>query len=113
MFIAPTAVVAATESQDLHTTRTRAQSWRSKEIGIPDRELTDHALIDLSTTAVNLGESSFERTITAIQASRMGQYPVIPDIVSLGGRARVPGGCPRSTAWLYIRESDGYVHRIS
>ncbi|MGO1265001.1 MAG: AAA family ATPase, partial [Brevibacterium aurantiacum] len=110
MFIAPTAVVAATESQDLHTTRTRAQSWRSKEIGIPDRELTDHALIDLSTTAVNLGESSFERTITAIQASRMGQYPVIPDIVSAPEVVLEFLRASKIDGWLYIRESDGYVH---
>lgn len=110
MFIAPTAVVAATESQGLHTTRTRAQSWRSKEIGIPDRDLTDQALIDLSTTAVNLGESSFERTVTAIRASRSGNYPVVPDIISapeiLGEFLRAA----KIDGWLYVRESDGYVH---
>lgn len=110
MFIAPTAVVAATESQDLATTRSRAQSWRSKDIGIPDRDLTDQALIDLSTTAANLGDSSFERTITAIRASRMGDYPVIPDIISAAAIVIEFLRAKKIDGWLYVRESDGYAH---
>ncbi|GAA1855529.1 AAA family ATPase [Brevibacterium marinum] len=110
MFIAPTAVVAATESQALATTRARAQSWRSKEIGIPDRELTDQALSDLSATAVNLGEPSFERTITAIQASRTGETPIVPDIVSASEIILEFLRASRIDGWLYVRESDGYVH---
>ena len=110
MFTAPTAVVAVTESQDLHTTRARAQSWRSKEIGIPDRELTDQALSDLSTAATTLGEAAFERTITAIQASRTGEYPVIPDIVSASEILLEFLRAGKIDGWLYVRESDGYVH---
>lgn len=110
MFIAPTAVVAATESDDLRTTRARAQSWRSKEIGIPDQELTDQALTDLSATAVNLGDTSFERTITAIRASRTGDQPVIPDITSASEIMIEFLRAGKIDGWLYIRESDGYVH---
>ena len=110
MFTAPTAVVAATESQDLHTTRTRAQNWRSKEIGIPDRDLTDQALADLATTAANLGEDPFERTVAAIQSSRSGDYPVIPDITSASEVLREFLRAGRIDGWLYVRESDGYVH---
>lgn len=110
MFIAPTAVVAATESDALLTTRTRAQNWRSKDIGIPDRELTDAALEDLARRANILGEESFERTVAAVRSSRSGECPIIPDIASAAEVFREFLRAARIDGWLYLRESDGYVH---
>lgn len=110
MFIAPTAVVAVTASDDLLMTRTRAQNWRSKEIGIPDRDLTDAALADLARSAAALSETSFERTVDAVRSSRSGDCPVIPDITSATEIFRQFLRSERIDGWLYVRESDGCIH---
>ncbi|MFF8894849.1 ATP-binding protein [Brevibacterium casei] len=110
MFVAPTAVVAATGSTDLLSTRTRAQNWRSEEIGIPDRDLTDDALSDLAASAAELGDASFGRTVSAIRSSRSGSFPAIPDISSAPEIVREFLRSDRIDGWLYVRESDGFLH---
>ena len=84
MLVAPTTLVAATSSDDLAAARRQAQSWRSPEIGIADRDLTDAALDDLIATAQAASEDSFARAVTAIAAARAGRFPVIPHIEAAG-----------------------------
>ena len=47
MLVAPTTLVANTSSDDLARVRGQATSWRSPEIAITDRDLSDDALRDL------------------------------------------------------------------
>lgn len=110
MLVAPTTLVAATSSDDLAAARRQAQSWRSPEIGIADRDLTDAALDDLIATAQAASEDSFARAVTAIAAARAGRFPVIPHIDAAGEIFRSFLRHDRIDGWLYIRESDGYLH---
>jgi hypothetical protein len=110
MFVAPTAVVASTTSDDLIAAREQAKSWRSQEMGIPDRDLTDAALVDLLGAADAVGDSSFARVVTAVQAARSGEYPVIPHIDAAPEVFRSFLQRDLIDGWLYVRESDGYLH---
>ncbi|MFW0785369.1 ATP-binding protein [Gordonia sp. CPCC 206044] len=110
MLVAPTDLVAATSSDDLSPARKQAQSWRSPEIAIVDRDLTDTALVDLVSTAETIGDESFARAVTAIQSARAGSFAAIPHI---DAAAEILLGFLRSDlidGWLYVRESDGYLH---
>lgn len=110
MLVAPTELVAATSSEDLAAARRQAQSWRSPEIGIVDRDLTDAALADLVATAESSADDAFARAVTAIQAARAGQFPRIPHV---DAATEIFGSFLRQDlldGWLYVRESDGYLH---
>ena len=110
MLVAPTAVVAATSSPDLTAVRAQAGSWRSAEIGITDRDLTDAALADLVDTAGGAGEDSFARAVTAIISARAGSFPRIPHIDAATEIFRTFLRHDLIDGWLYVRESDGYLH---
>lgn len=110
MFIAPTTVIGATASDDLLPTRIRAQNWRSAEIGIPDRDLTDTALTDLAEAAASLDDTAFGRRVDAVLSSRRGRMPVIPDIASAAEIFRQFLSSARIDGWLYVREPDGFLH---
>ena len=110
MFVAPTGLVAATSSEALAVVRKQAQSWRSPEIGISDRYLTDAALTDLTSTAQAVGEDSFARAVTAIAAARSGSFPRIPHIDAGVEIFRSFLRQDLIDGWLYVRESDGYLH---
>lgn len=110
MFIAPTEVVLATISDDLHAARTQAKSWRSPEMGIADKHLTDAALNDLVNAGQAAGDASFARTVMAVQAARSGDFGAIPHIDSAVEIFREYLTEGLIDGWLYVREPDGYVH---
>ncbi|MEP9413338.1 AAA family ATPase [Gordonia sp. VNQ95] len=110
MLVAPTTVVAGTSSDDLAAVRTQARSWRSPEIGITDRDLTDAALADLVATASSAGAESFARAVTAIASARSGSFPAIPHIDAAVEIMREFLRHNLIDGWLYVRESDGYLH---
>lgn len=110
MLVAPTPLVAATSSDDLAASRTQASSWRSAEIGIADRDLTDAALADLVDTATRMGDDSFARAVTAIVSARAGDFPTIPHIDAATEILRIFLAHNLIDGWLYVRESDGYLH---
>ncbi|NDZ96357.1 ATP-binding protein [Streptomyces sp. SID6673] len=110
MLVAPTALVAATSSEDLAAARKQAQSWRSPEIGIADRDLTDTALTDLVATAESTADSSFARAVSAIRSARAGEFPAIPHVDAAAEIFRSFLRDDLIDGWLYVRESDGYVH---
>ncbi|GAA3723981.1 AAA family ATPase [Gordonia hankookensis] len=110
MLVAPTALVAATSSEDLAAARKQAQSWRSPEIGIADRDLTDTALTDLVATAESTADSSFARAVSAIRSARAGEFPAIPHVDAAAEIFRSFLRDDLIDGWLYVRESDGYLH---
>ncbi|MFW0795755.1 ATP-binding protein [Gordonia sp. CPCC 205515] len=110
MLVAPTELVAATSSDDLAAARRQAQSWRSPEIAIVDRDLTDAALADLVATADATADESFARAVTAIQSARAGQFPTIPHVDAATEIFRSFLRQDLIDGWLYVRESDGYLH---
>lgn len=110
MLVAPTTLVAATSSADLAAVRKQAQSWRSPEIVISERDLTDSALADLIATAQVTQQESFGRAVTAISSARAGDFPVIPHIDAAVEIFRSFLTAQRIDGWLYVRESDGYLH---
>ncbi|MYR06543.1 AAA family ATPase [Gordonia sp. SID5947] len=110
MLVAPTSLVAATSSEDLDAARRQAQSWRSPEIGIADRDLTDAALADLVNTAEATADDSFARAVSAIRSARSGEFPAIPHVDAAAEIFRSFLRDGLIDGWLYIRESDGYLH---
>ncbi|MBM7368311.1 AAA family ATPase [Gordonia hydrophobica] len=110
MLVAPTAVVLATTSGDLQPARTQAQNWRSAEIAVAQRDLTDLALDDLATTADQTGEHSFARAVSAVRAARIGDFAAVPHIDAGVEILRTFLQHEMIDGWLYIRESDGYLH---
>ncbi|WAC54396.1 AAA family ATPase [Gordonia sp. SL306] len=110
MLVAPTALVAATSSEDLAAARKQAQSWRSPEIGIADRDLTDAALADLVATAESTADDSFARAVSAIRSARAGEFPAIPHVDAAAEIFRSFLRDDLIDGWLYVRESDGYLH---
>ncbi|AZG45316.1 AAA family ATPase [Gordonia insulae] len=110
MLVAPTDLVAATSSEDLAAARSQAQSWRSPEIGIADRDLTDAAIADLIATAEATEDTSFARAVSAIRSARSGRFPAIPHIDAGAEIFRSFLRHDLIDGWLYVRESDGYLH---
>ena len=110
MLVAPTTLVAGTTSDDLARVRGQASSWRSPEIAIADRDLTDAALSDLIATADSLGEDSFSRAVGAIVSSRAGDFAPIPHLDAAVEIFRTFLRHEMIDGWLYVRESDGYLH---
>ncbi|MEE4024187.1 ATP-binding protein [Gordonia sp. PKS22-38] len=110
MLVAPTSLVAATSSDALVAARRQAQAWRSPEMAIADRDLTDAALSDLAVTAEGVGEDSFGRAVSAIQAARSGRFPVIPHIDAATEIFRSFLSHDLIDGWVYVRESDGHLH---
>ncbi|MGO1885053.1 MAG: AAA family ATPase [Citricoccus sp.] len=110
MFIAPTEVVLATETADLQAARTQASSWRSREMGIQDRFLSDAALADLAAAAESVQDSGFARAVMAVQSARAGQFAPIPDIKSAVELFREFLKDGIIDGWLYVQEPDGYRH---
>ena len=110
MLVAPTAVVGATSCADLAGVRHQAQSWRSAELAIADRDLTDAALADLAETAQAHRAESFARAVGAIQSARAGRFPVIPHIDAATEIFRSFLRADMIDGWLYVRESDGHLH---
>lgn len=110
MFIAPTAVVLATTSPDLEPMRTQARSWRSREMGLADRHLTDAALADLADAGMRVDDRGFTRTVMAVQAARGGDFTPIPHIDSAVEILREFLRADLIDGWLYVREPDGYLH---
>ncbi|NMO02860.1 AAA family ATPase [Gordonia sp. TBRC 11910] len=110
MLIAPTELVAATASDDLAAARRQAKSWRSPEMSIADHDLTDVALADLASTATTVSDASFARAVSAIRSARSGDFPVIPHIDAATEIFRSFLRHDIIDGWLYVRESDGYLH---
>ena len=110
MFIVPTVVVAATTCNDLAQARTQAASWRSPELGIAERDLTDHAVADLIDAALAVGDEGVARAASAVQTARAGEFPAIPHIDAATEIFRLFLQRDRIDGWLYVRESDGYLH---
>ncbi len=110
MLVAPTGLVAATSSNDLMAARDQARSWRSPEIAIADRDLTDAALDDLVATAEVTGDAPFARAVSAIISSRAGRFPVIPHVDAAMEIFREFLRHNLIDGWIYVRESDGHVH---
>ena len=110
MLIAPTGLVAATSSDDLAGVRDQARSWRSPEISISDRDLTDAALADLVATAHVVDDDAFARAASAIVAARAGRFPVIPHVDASVEIFRTFLQHSMIDGWLYLRESDGHLH---
>ncbi|MGO1607366.1 MAG: hypothetical protein ACTHXF_07825, partial [Brevibacterium yomogidense] len=82
MFVTPTEVVLATDSDDLQSVRQQARSWRSREMGVPEQSLSDSALADLLGAANRVSDAAFARTVSAVQAARAGDFTPIPRIES-------------------------------
>lgn len=110
MFVTPTEVVLATASQDLEAVREQARSWRSREMGVPERVLSDAALSDLLEAAERVADDPFARTVSAVQAARAGDFTPIPRIESAVEVLREFLLQDRIDGWLYVQEPDGYLH---
>jgi hypothetical protein len=110
MFIAPTEVVLATTSGDLQPSRNQAKSWRSREMGIADKHLTDAALADLVQAAEALEDNGFARSVMAVQAARTGHFAPIPNLDSAVEIFREFLKDQKIDGWLYVQEPDGYLH---
>lgn len=110
MFVAPTEVVFATLSDDLQPARQQARSWRSRDMGVPERHLSDEALADLLDAAHRVPDPSFARTVSAVQSARAGDFPPIPRIESATEVFREFLRHDLIDGWLYVREPDGYLH---
>lgn len=110
MFVAPTEVVATTSSHDLEKARRQAASWRSRDMGIAEKYLTDAALVDLVEAAEQLNHPAFALTVTAVQSARAGDFQSIPHIDSAAEMFREFLKVDIVDGWLYVQEPDGYVH---
>ena len=110
MFVTPTEVVLATDSDDLQSVRQQARSWRSREMGVPEQSLSDSALADLLGAANRVSDAAFARTVSAVQAARAGDFTPIPRIESATEVLREFLRRDRIDGWLYVREPDGYLH---
>lgn len=110
MFVCPAALVAVTVSPDLEKARRQAASWRSQEMGIAEKYLTDAALVDLLETAKQTEHESFARTVAAVQEARDGNFQPIPHIDSAAEMFREFLKADRIDGWLYVQEPDGYLH---
>ena len=110
MFIVPTEIAAATSTPDLAKARRQAASWRSKDMGIAEKYLTDAALADLLKVAKELDYDSFGRTVAAVQDARSGNFQPIPHIDSAAEMFREFLKADLIDGWLYVQEPDGYVH---
>lgn len=110
MFVAPTEVVSATSCADLDRARHQAANWRSQDMGIAEKYLTDAALEDLVAAAQQLDRDSFGRTVMAVQAARAGTFQPIPHIDSAAEMFREFLKADMIDGWLYVQEPDGYVH---
>ncbi|GAA4476425.1 hypothetical protein GCM10023190_13890 [Enteractinococcus fodinae] len=110
MFIVPTEIAAATSTPDLEKARRQAASWRSKDMGIAEKYLTDAALADLLKVAKELDHDSFGRTVAAVQDARSGNFQPIPHIDSAAEMFREFLKADLIDGWLYVQEPDGYVH---
>lgn len=110
MFVAPAQVVAATSSPDLETARRQAANWRSREMGVAEKYLTDAALTDLVDAAKHMDEDAFARAVTAVQSARAGDFQAIPHIDSAAEMFREFLKADLIDGWLYVQEPDGYLH---
>ena len=110
MFVAPAEVVSATTSTDLETARRQAANWRSREMGLAEKYLTDIALVDLVEAAEQLDDDSFARTVMAVQSARAGQFQPIQHIDSATELFREFLKSDLIDGWLYVQEPDGYLH---
>ena len=110
MFVAPTEVVTVTSSPVLEGARRQAASWRSHDMGIAEKYLTDAALADLVQAAEQLDNVSFARTVSAVQAARSGNFQPIPHIDSAAEMFREFLKADMLDGWLYVQEPDGYLH---
>lgn len=110
MFVVPAEVVTATSSPDLAKSRHQAANWRSRDMGIAEKYLTDAALADLREAAQQLDNESFDRTVAAVQEARNGNFQQIPHIDSAAEMFREFLKADLIDGWLYVQEPDGYLH---
>ena len=110
MFVAPAEVVAVTTSPDLEEARRQAANWRSKDMGIAEKYLTNEALADLVEAANQLDHEQFARTVMAVQSARDGNFQPIPHIDSAVEMFREFLKADLIDGWLYVQEPDGYLH---
>jgi hypothetical protein len=110
VFVAPTEVVLATTSADLQPARDQARSWRSRDMSVAQKHLTDAALADLLEAAERSSDPSFARTVGAVRSARTGDFTPIPRIESATEVLREFLRHDRLDGWLYVREPDGYLH---
>lgn len=110
MFVAPAEVVSATTSTDLDAARRQAANWRSPEMGLAEKYLTNAALADLVEAAQQLDDEPFARTVMAVQSARAGNFQPIPHIDSATEMFREFLKTDLIDGWLYVQEPDGYLH---
>src|SRR5699024_9437407 len=110
MFVAPAEVVSATTSTDLEAARRQAANWRSQEMGLAEKYLTDAALADLADAARQLDDATFATTVMAVQAARAGQFQPITHIGAAAEIFREFLKTELIDGWLYVQEPDGYLH---
>ncbi|WP_022869585.1 ATP-binding protein [Yaniella halotolerans] len=110
MFVAPAEVVSATTSTDLEVARRQAANWRSQEMGLAEKYLTDAALADLADAARQLDDATFATTVMAVQAARAGQFQPITHIGAAAEIFREFLKTELIDGWLYVQEPDGYLH---
>src|SRR5690625_6466867 len=110
MFVVPAEVVTATSSPDLAKSRHQAANWRSRDMGIAEKYLTDAALADLREAAQQLDHESFDRTVAAVQEARNGNFQQIPHIDSAAEMFREFLKFDLFDGWLYVLEIDRYLY---
>lgn len=110
MFVAPAEVVTVTASPDLEAARRQAANWRSRDMGISEKYLTDAALADLVNAAQQLDHEPFARAVMAVQSARAGNFQPIPHIDSAAEMFREFLKADMIDGWLYVQEPDGYLH---
>lgn len=110
MFVAPAEVVTVTASPDLEAARRQAANWRSRDMGISEKYLTDDALADLVNAAQQLDHEPFARAVMAVQSARAGNFQPIPHIDSAAEMFREFLKTDLIDGWLYVQEPDGYLH---
>ena len=110
MFVAPAEVVSATTSTDLEAARRQAANWRSQEMGLAEKYLTDAALADLADAARQLDDATFATTVMAVQAARVGEFQPITHIGAAAEIFREFLKTELIDGWLYVQEPDGYLH---
>lgn len=110
MFVAPAEVVTVTASPDLEAARRQAANWRSRDMGISEKYLTDEALADLVDAAEQLNHEPFARAVMAVQSARAGNFQPIPHIDSAAEMFREFLKADIIDGWLYVQEPDGYLH---
>ena len=103
----PTSIVEASDYEPLANKR---PSYRSNDVEVPQRELTDDMLRAISKAAEQVGEKGVYRVAEAILAAREGdltksvpRLTALPQMLTAFLRHNLRDG------WIYQRGADGYL----